>query len=940
MAESYTSQEVRDSYHHLGEIFSQLAHYINEVFYILSADWCSIIYMSPSYENIWGRSLKSIYEDPRSFINAIHPQDKDKIEHLFSETPESPIYIEFRIIRPDGSIRWIRSRNYPIRDSNGKVYRIAGTNEDITEKRVTEKKLRQSEEKFQDLFNNIEDLYYRADLEGRLLLASPALEKITGYEPEDVLGKRIDEVFYKNPEERHDLQEKVLRDGQVNGSEVQLIHRQGHIVWVSITSHVYTDSDGSVQGIEGLVRDISHLKRTEKQLLHRLRWEEAVAETSSYIATSDNPKLDKVLEKTAQMINADRAAIYTCNFEELTCRPLTEWHKSINEESRFSEICLHKYTWFKNQIQQRENILISDVHDLPPIATYEKESLLNHGVKSILAIPIVTVTGQTLGFIEYDTRDEAREWNSEDILSLKVIAEMIGSHMLRQRSLKAMRKSERNFRHIFENMQEGFFRIDRNGTILLANPSFVELLGYESNKEIIGSSILDFHLSSRDDREVFFEHLRDAGVIKNYQGTLLNKNNNRIHYKVNAQAIENEEGELQFYDGTLEDITEEKQLEEQLIHSQKMEALGRLAGGIAHDFNNLLTVIEGYSSIALQKISESCSLNNDITMINQAGEQAKTLVSQLLAFSRKQVIELRIVDINQIINDAKNMFSRILGETIDLQTNITAESSLVKADPGQLEQMIMNLVVNAIDAMPEGGNLRIETHTDSIDSAVNTLDLKQGTYVCITVSDTGIGMDENTKKMIFEPVFTTKKSGEGTGLGLSTVFGVIEQLNGDITVESKIGEGTTFKIYLPVARGKQPLRNPKSPKINNLNLDREILLVEDQDELRHMVKGFLSEKGYRIADAATGSEALDICKRFSEKFHLLLTDIIMPDFTGPEVSKMIQKYFPDIKTLYMSGHHDDVFAEENLHTSTENFLRKPFTHEDLLKKIHYIFDQE
>ena len=377
--------------------------------------------------------------------------------------------------------------------------------------------------------------------------------------------------------------------------------------------------------------------------------------------------------------------------------------------------------------------------------------------------------------------------------------------------------------------------------------------------------------------------------------------------------------------------------EEQLLLAQKLDAVGRLAGGIAHDFNNLLTVIKGYTQLALQRLRQGDPVRGNIEEISKASERAASLVFQLLAFSRKQVMQPKLLDLNSIVADFERMLTRVIGEDIELRTSLPAQLGTISADPSQIEQVIMNLIVNARDAMPSGGKLTIETADAYLDEtyAQQHLAVIPGAYVMLAVSDTGIGMDEETQRHIFEPFFTTKETGRGTGLGLSTVYGIVKQSGGSIWVYSELGKGTTFKIYLPKHRGHAAEYEHPQVLDQVAAGNETILLVEDDEALRNLAREVLEASGYRVLEAGNADAALLICEQ-NGKIDLLLTDVVMPDLGGRELAQKLLALQPEMCVLYMSGYADDAIVHHGVLDEGTNFLAKPFSPNALGSKVRAV----
>jgi len=386
------------------------------------------------------------------------------------------------------------------------------------------------------------------------------------------------------------------------------------------------------------------------------------------------------------------------------------------------------------------------------------------------------------------------------------------------------------------------------------------------------------------------------------------------------------------------DYTERKILEAQLLRAQKLDSIGRLAGGIAHDFNNLLTVINGYSDMALTQPGLVESVRANLQEIRKAGAEAANLTRQLLAFSRHGALQPKIFNINEVVEEMQGMLQRVVGEDVQVSTTLADDLAHVRADPGQLQQVIMNLVVNARDAMPRGGELLIKTANLQLAEHYHGVypDLGPGSYVMLAVSDTGIGMDEELQRHIFDPFFTTKEVGKGTGLGLSTVWGIVRQNGGQIRVYSEPGRGTTFKVYLPRVDEQAEIQQPAT-KPETRRGSETILLVEDQPQLRQLTSAILAQYGYSVLQAANGAEALKLCKD-NPTIQLVLTDVVMPGMTGIELGHQLQQLYPEMKILYMSGYTDDVIRRQGTLAPEKAYLEKPFSAEGLNGKIREILE--
>ncbi|MGC1451990.1 MAG: ATP-binding protein [Candidatus Sulfotelmatobacter sp.] len=504
-----------------------------------------------------------------------------------------------------------------------------------------------------------------------------------------------------------------------------------------------------------------------------------------------------------------------------------------------------------------------------------------------------------------------------------------------------LRRSELNFRSLVTNAPYGICRCDSTGKILDANPAFLELLGQTSPEELIGQHIFSLY-ADNDQWFDLADFLRSSEPFKGLAAEWKRKDGSTTVVRVSGRSVANGgDGELVF-ELFAEDVTERRLLEQQLRQSQKMEAVGRLAGGIAHDFNNLLMVISGYSEFLLERLGAEPHLRGPAQEIASAAERASSLTRQLLAFSRKQMLAPRIVNLNDVATENIKMLTRMIGEDVDLVMVPSPNLWAVRADAGQIEQVIMNLAVNARDAMPSGGKLTIETSNVTLDEdyARFHAPLRPGDYVMVAISDTGGGMDGETQSHIFEPFFTTKGT-KGTGLGLSTVYGIVKQSGGYIWVYSEVGRGTTFKIYLPrvASTGETAVQVAAPVEYRKVEPGTEtILLVEDEANLRYLARQYLEKQGYKVIEAADGAVAMQIAVAHEATIHLLLTDVIMPGMNGRELAQRISEIRPNVKVLYMSGYTENVIGHNGMLDAGVRLLQKPFNLRDLKGKVREVLD--
>jgi two-component system cell cycle sensor histidine kinase/response regulator CckA len=488
---------------------------------------------------------------------------------------------------------------------------------------------------------------------------------------------------------------------------------------------------------------------------------------------------------------------------------------------------------------------------------------------------------------------------------------------------------------------EVVFMTDGEGTITSINPEFTRLYGY-TEAEVVGKvtpRILKSGTLRPEEYADFWSTILDKRVAR---GEIVNKTQDGRYVTVESSTnpILDEHGDITGFLAIQRDITGRKQLEEQFRQAQKMEAVGRLAGGVAHDFNNLLTIINGYAQLLLERSESTSSAHDQAIQILNAGERAAALTRQLLAFSRKQVLAPTILDLNRVLESMHGMLRRLIGEDVELVTIPRDSLGQVKADPGQVEQVIMNLVVNARDAMPRGGRLTIETGNVDLDEsyARTHVNVTPGPYVMLAVSDTGCGMDAETITHIFEPFFTTKEQGKGTGLGLSTVYGIVKQTGGHVGVYSEPGQGTTIKVYLP--RLDRVIEPPaEKEEVTRLSGTETILVVEDEAGVRSLIQSVLDRHGYTVLIAGSPAEAAKLSEQRQGQIHLLLTDVVMPGFSGKELADHLAFARPDMKVLFISGYTADAIAHHGILDADTAFLQKPFTPNALLRKVRETIDK-
>jgi PAS domain S-box-containing protein len=510
----------------------------------------------------------------------------------------------------------------------------------------------------------------------------------------------------------------------------------------------------------------------------------------------------------------------------------------------------------------------------------------------------------------------------------------------RRRAAEAVLRSEANLRSFVEHAPHGIFESTIDGSFIAANPALVQMLGYESKAELLSMDVAASLFQSPEQRTTLLNLLMQNGGFRGVEAVWKRKDGKLVTVRLGGRVVRDHAGKPNHFEIMAEDVTQQRQLEEQLRQAQKLEAVGCLVGGIAHDFNNLVMIINGYSETVLNSLSSRDLLRDPLEKIQKAGDRAASLIRQLLAFSRKQVLLPRILNLNTTLSDTANMLQRLIGENIELRTRTSSELWSVKADAGQIEQALLNLAVNARDAMPDGGLLTLETANVVLDRDFERANLgaRAGEYVMLRVTDTGCGMKPEILSHIFDPFFTTMEKGKGTGLGLSSVYGVVKQSGGYITVESEPGRGTTFAIFLPRVRETelQPEHSPRSERVGPAS--ETILVVEDEEAAREVLCDYLEWHGYKVFRAGSGTEGLEICRK-QPAIDLIISDVIMSGgMSGTEMAAQIRKRDPQMKLLFVSGYSDDALLHHGVFDSGVAFLQKPFKMTDLLKQLRRIQD--
>jgi PAS domain S-box-containing protein len=790
-------------------------------------------------------------------------------------------------------------------------------------KRKMERKIEESEQWLATTLKSIGDGLIATDAQGCIKFMNQVAEALTGWKQDEALGEELEEVLVlADAQTRASLEkplERVLQKGV--GSEFAkhtlLVARDGTATPVHGSWAAITPDPGGNAGMVLVFRDISQQVQAEEEIRSRNR--ELALLNRIIAASAAGLETEAVLEtacrELALALGAPKASATLLGEKGMTAALVAEYLTNGQPSRLNRTFSVAEHPWLQRMLTQKTPFVMED-----------------HG--SRLVLPLM-IEGDTVGSLSLKTL-EPHSFSAEEVgLAWRVAGQVAGT--LERARLNAERQ---RLSKAIQQAGESVIITDAQGAIVYVNPAFERITGYQ-RAEVLGRN--PSLLKSGEHRGDFYQELWatiTAGQV--WQGRFVNRRKDGSLYTADTTIapVCDESNGIVNYISLQRDVTRELQLKEQYHQVQKMKALGQLTAGIAHDFNNLLNIINGYAELVQLRLSPDNTVQQPLENIRTAGRRAAELVNQLLAFSSKQATQPQDLDLNSVVAEMSQMLERIVGEHIEMETKLAPDLRLVEADPTQIEQVIVNLVVNARDAMPQGGHLIIETANVVLDGeyVADHLGMWPGNYVQMTVSDTGMGMSEVVKSRIFEPFFTTKEFGEGTGLGLSTVHGIVEQSEGHIWVYSEEGCGTTFKIYLPSAA--EVISDCESSKAKAvLPSGREtILLVEDDLGVRELARSILQAQGYTVLPAQDGGEALQLSASHPEDIQLLLTDLMMPRMKGMDLAGELARTQPGMRVVFMSGYSDEVAVQNGVLKPGATLLQKPFGSTALACKVRDALD--
>jgi PAS domain S-box-containing protein len=858
-----------------------------------------------------------------------------------------------QLLARNGQTYQIADSAAPIKDEAGNITGVVLVFRDVTETYRMQEAVKQSEEKYRNLFNSIRDAILVADTSRKIIHCNPAFSELFGYEADEIIGRET-AYIYQDLAEFQVMGQKIRENMETPNFVFTVSYKKknGDIFPGETNVFYLRNSRGEIEGFIGMIRDVSERKKAEASLRQSEKNLRLLLEASQTMATDFNIDaiLQSVTEKATQAMGLGSGALYLLKDENLclaaTTPPLPP---DFPEQLRYAPPGEHPH--IQKTLNQQLPLVIEDVASAE-LTQSEQEVAKTRGLRSILYLPLLS-ENKAIGVLILGSVKELRSFHQDEIelylgfagQAAKTIenarlyeslnqytAKLEETIKERQQIEESLKESEEKFRTLFQNHSAVKLIIDTDtGRIVEANEAAERFYGWPV-AQLQQMRIQDINTLSPEQIQVEMEKARSE---------------QRIHFEFRHRLADGSLRDVEVFSSRIEikgktllhsiihDITDRRRVEEQLRQAQKMESIGRLAGGVAHDFNNMLSVILGYGEILRQKLHPADPMQREVQRIIDAGNRSSALTRQLLAFSRKQTLQPERLDLNALIRNFERMLRRLIGEDIELKLLLAGDLAGVMADPGQIEQVIMNLAINARDAMPGGGQLIIETANVKLDNVYTRThaDVEPGPYVLLALTDTGAGMDKQTLANLFEPFFTTKAQGKGTGLGLATVYGIVKQSGGHIWVYSESGQGSTFKIYLPQSETQPTTQKHVSAVQAERGGGEYILVVEDEDAVRELIESMLTALGYRVTLAANGGEALLLVEEEGLKPDLVITDVVMPQMSGRVLADRLRRTHPDLKVLFMSGYTDNVIAHHGVLDPGTPFIQKPFSISELGAKV-------
>jgi PAS domain S-box-containing protein len=898
-------------------------------------------------------------DDVELFDEQVHRRERDR-------RPEFHHSYEHRIVRRDGEIRAIVATRHVARDAEGQVQRFYGAHQDITERKSAEAAVRRGEASLAAA----QRLTHIGSWEWNVLtdeaIWSDETFRIFGLQPGRLDAHRHSFLDFIHPQDKPRV-DGALSDALSGTREYDLEYRiqlaNGGTKIIHSLAETVRGADGKPVLMRGTVQDITDRRELEEERETSKRFLRLLNRT----ATKKN-LIEAVVRFLREKSGCEAIGIRlkqdddypyyeTHGFHEefvllesslcardVTGAPLTDKLGHPVMECMCGNVIQGRFDPSKPFFSPKGSFWTNSTTELLASSTEEdrqartRNRCNGEGYESVALIPLRS-GDFTIGLIQLNDREKGR-FSPESITFWERLASYLAVALSKADAEEALCRSEERYRSIFDNAPDGVFQAHPKDGFITVNPAMVQMHGYSSANEMINSYRAGGTIfSNPDEKAEYLRRIDKNGRVDKYEANFRRKDGSTYWGLISARAVRDSQGRVDFYEGVIQDIDDRKTLQEQLFQAQKMEAIGTLAGGVAHDFNNILTVIMGLSNVVQMTVSPDDAIKPLIDQIVLSSERAAELTQSLLAFSRKQRMSFEPHGIDVIVGSTAKLLKRLLTEDIGLEVDLTAGDSVALIDIPQIDQVLMNLATNARDAMPNGGTLIIRTDVIRLDDSFRRTHGfgRAGAYVRLSVSDSGMGMDARTMTRIFDPFFTTKAVGKGTGLGLASVYGIVKQHGGYITVKSTLHQGTTFDIYLPLVEATMHQSTFTSTALQGGS--ETVLVVEDDRDVRNMITTILSKQGYVALEAANGDDAINILEKHKKQVALVILDVVMPGKNGRQVFDEIIGIEPEARVIFMSGYTGDIVIDKGIEKEKVDFLQKPVSVINLLAKVREVIDR-
>jgi two-component system cell cycle sensor histidine kinase/response regulator CckA len=922
-------------------------------------------YVNPRLAEMWGGRVEECTGRP--FVDFVDPDAVPEVVDRYRRRVAGeavPAIYETVLRRKDGA-QVCAELSAGIITYDGKPADLVIVR-DVTERKRVDAEIASERNLLRTLIDNMPDMIYAKDIEHRYVLANKAVAQFVGADTADALLGDDDSAFYPHgvAAHIHANERRVTESGQpmINHEEVLRTAHSDELRWFSATQVPLRDSAGTIVGLVGISRDITEHKHDDEAQQARLRRVQQQQEAIVRLATHETvlsgdleAACRTVTEAMAGVMDVERCSVWMLSDDGMQLRCIDLYEKTPARHSSGHVLLADSYPMYFQAVGAGRAVDAYDVLTDPRTDELNESYSIPLGVASLLDAAI-RVSGRLVGVVSHEHVGMRRRWEGDEVTFAGEVADQIAQAVLnrdRVRAEEALRASQRRLELALKGADLGMYDWDMRTDEIVINERYAEMLGYTADELLLTNIEAWKELIHPDDMQGEEDALNQerAGQfpLVETEYRMRTKDGGWKWILDRGKAVEwDAEGRATRFSGTHLDLTERKRAEEQrtrlqaqMVEAQKMKAIGQLAAGVAHDFNNLLTGINGFADLLSSQMAPDDPKRQMVDRILVSGKRAAELVSQLLAFGRKQMVVPRLLDLNVLVRRVELMLRHMIREDIELVTDLTDDLWQVRMDPAQVEQIVVNLSLNARDAMPDGGTMTIRTANVVLDDAYLAThpDVRAGAHVLLTIVDTGVGMTREVKERVFEPFFTTKEVGGGSGLGLPSVYGIVKQNGGDIALDSEPGKGTTISIYLPSVGSAEG--SPDAPPAGNEAFppgNETILLVEDHQAVLDLAQQILEERGYRVLTARNGREALELVALRSRPIDLLVTDVIMPGMTGRELAERLLSGFSDLRVLYMSGYADDVIEHRQVSRTGTAFLQKPFHPADLARKVRQILD--